>query len=147
MVTGVPVNDLLHRFGNHGLSHEEIVTVLTEYGILPRMIDMDEVFMADGVYFLTMPSLNIPRALHRVVAVSNDADDIIKVYDPNQGRPDKVFYEEDCLFRRMKGGSERVYYSDPIFLKPLRLHRGTEERLALYAQRALVSEEAVVQDS
>jgi hypothetical protein len=60
MVTGIPVLDLIDRFGNHGVGDDVTNTVLTEMGIYPVQMPCgldDPLLLLQGVYLVTVPSL------------------------------------------------------------------------------------------
>lgn len=131
MVTGIPVDDLIERFGNHGLSNEEEATVLTENGILPVPVHgMGDThpMIYFGVYFLTVPSLNIPGANHRIVSAISEDGKRWTSYDPNVGRKGKSYYPRNAFYSNRRPFS----YSEVTFLDPLRLHKGTQDRIARF---------------
>lgn len=133
MVTGVPVRDLMERFGNHGLDRETEETVLTEYGIYPEGLPIGMMWEFGGVRFVTVPSLNMPGHTHRIVIVQNEAADEWHVYDPNRGRAGVRHFPIRAFYR--KKPEPPVSYTEVTYLRPLRLHRGTEERISLYKNR------------
>lgn len=143
MVTGIPIADLVARFGEgHGLSVEEEITVLTEMGILPVAMpeQLGHWICGAGVYFVTTPSVNLMGSTHRVVIEQAIEDDDweLRVFDPNTGREGVVAHGPNALFkpRTMKT------YGDVTRLVPMRLHRGTEELLRLYEARTRQREAA-----
>lgn len=136
MVTGLPIGTLTDRFGEgHGLSSEEEITVLTEMGILPvAMPEQLGHWHSAGVYLVTTPSINLLGSTHRVVVQQalEDDDWVLRVFDPNVGREGVLAHGPNALFnpRTMKT------YGDVVKLVPMRLHKGTDERLRLYAARS-----------
>lgn len=136
MVTGVPVRELIDRFGNHGLSNEEQATVLTEMGIVPIPVPQSggaHPMPYGGANFITVPSLNIAGATH--LCVLEYQNDRWVLFDPNYGRKGKRHYSRKALY----SNRQEFSYSEVTYLHPLRLHRGTEERLDRYAKRRGVS--------
>lgn len=127
MVTGIPVNDLIARFGDVGMVDEDKATVLCEEGILP--VDVPQMGGAlhplpyAGTYLLSVPSLNIPGRGHSIVCTLDDDGDW-ELYDPNEGREGKAFYSRHGLM----AGEVKHYVA--TLLVPLPKHRATQERIA-----------------
>lgn len=127
MVTGIPVQDLIARFGDVGMTDEDKATVLCEEGILP--VDVPNMGGAmhplpyAGTYMLSVPSLNIQGRGHSIVCTL-DAEGDWALYDPNEGREGKQFYTRHGL---MAG---EVKHYTAILLIPLTKHRAHEGREA-----------------
>ena len=100
MVTGVPVEEYIERFGDTALGQNEETVALVENGIFPVAVPYyaPHPFPEFGVYFVTAPSVNTAGYLHRViVTVSEDGYD---VYDPNLNREGmKAYIDMDDLPR------------------------------------------------
>lgn len=130
MVTGIPVNNLLDRFGNHGLDREVKITVLSEMGIQATpMAEYVSPIIPKGVYFATVPSLNKQGHSHLCVVECDGA--LATIYDPNEGREGVTAYHKDG----MHGEAPFPRDYKLTLLEELRRHRGTEYRQALYKLR------------
>ncbi len=134
MVTGLPIEGLVGRFGDKGLSFDEEAVVLTELGILPvpKAGLASDLFPEQGVYLVTVPSLNFPGLNHRVVWMSDPGSGNFILLDPNEGRTDFEAYPRHCIHQNdgpLKG------YSEVTLLRVMRGHRGHQRREELYKQR------------
>ena len=103
MITGIPIESLIDRFGDHGLSMDEEVTVLVENKLWPyRNTECGpHPFPLEGVYLVTVPSLNLEGKLHRVVVDARTEG--YTVFDPNTGRDGRKAYSSDDV---MTGGMQ-----------------------------------------
>jgi hypothetical protein len=135
MVTGVPVAELIARFGDQGLYRLEEATVLTEYGILPEPASPEDGWRFPAVYLASVPSLNRPGYLHRIVVFAHVGQRAKewRVYDPNMGISGTHYHKVRAFYRRRK--EPPVVYCELTRLAVLWMHRGTAERLRLYAVR------------
>lgn len=115
MITGIPVADLVERFGNRGLAVDSKFTVLVEHGIWPvNTTFQSHPFDFCGVYIVGTCSLNRPGDMHCVV-VEADGDGY-RVHDPNKGREGKDWYrDEDVMSGRLSRCE--VYYLDTYMLR------------------------------
>lgn len=100
MVTGENIHQLIERFGDHGLSWHEIATVLIEHRLFPVEVHNTLAYgfphsHPDGVYFASLPSLNIQYGWHQVIVVIKNGQDWI--LDPNYGREGAKAYTSDML--------------------------------------------------
>lgn len=111
MVTGVPVQELIDRFGDRGLAIECEVAVLIENGIFPDMRFYIAPSFDKGFYLATAPSLNIPGGLHRVVVEVNEDYDFV-VHDPNTGRDGVKAYPPNAI----EGGEPSLCMMEAIGL-------------------------------
>lgn len=130
MVTGLPIERLVDRFGDRSLRDEDEATILTELGILPVPMSpymLENPMPLAGVYFLTTPSLNRPGDMHRVVA-HYAHEEGWTVFDPNEGRDGKQYWGRNAL----QVGP--FNFCEPIYLQPLHAHQGSLERRALYVR-------------
>lgn len=86
MVTGVPIETYIARFGEGPQSSEVEISALIESGIFPMAIPHGgpHPFPLAGVYLVSVPSLNLFGQLHRVVVEASRQTYL--VYDPNAGR-------------------------------------------------------------
>lgn len=128
MVTGVPVESLIERFGDTGLLFECEVVVLIENGIFPDTRYHSAPVYEQGFYLVTAPSLNRAGELHRVVVEVNKDDDFI-VHDPNTGRSGVRSYPPNA----MHGGEPGMYIIgsvglDTSMLRRLRLAGATNDQ-------------------
>lgn len=137
MVTGVPVEQLIGRFGDRGLGDMQEAIVLTEHGILP--VEQSgcgrERFDVFGVYLVTVPSLNHLGKNHRTVWMT-DGDEKFVLLDPNAGRVGVAAYPQDCVYDTeglLKG------YSEVTFLRVMPSHYGNEARRFRYSARKVVA--------
>ena len=133
MVTGVAVAELIERFGNHGLDRETEITVLTEYGIMPELLPEEHAWLFSGVYLMTVPSLNMLGHTHRIVVFEDVAANAWKIYDPNRTRRGVKHHSVRAFARKRQ--EPPVSYTEITYLRPLRLHRGSLDRVDLYAKR------------
>ncbi len=130
MVTGIPVNDLLDRFGNHALDLETKITVLSEMGIHTTPVEgRITPQIPPGVYFATFPSLNKTGKTHLCV-IQCDGNEA-QIFDPNEGREGVKHYH--CA--GMHGAAPYPTDYKLTLLESLRLHRGTAIRQSLYKVR------------
>ncbi len=96
MVSGRQIQEFIDQFGDGGLNMQQETVALIESRILPHVIQSDgfiHLFPTTGIYLVTVPSLNLPGMLHRVV-VDAKSDGYV-VYDPNHGRAVKAYSSED----------------------------------------------------
>ena len=133
MVTGVPIADLIERLGDRGLDRETETTILTEYGIFPELLPVEHVWLFSGVYLMTVPSLNLLGHTHRIVVFEDGENDLWKLYDPNRGRRGVRYHSVRAFGRKRQ--EPPVSYTEATYLRPLRLHRGTRDRMNLYVAR------------
>lgn len=96
MVTGVPVQHLIDRFGDIGLPLECEIAVLIENGIFPDVRYYLGTPFPKGFYLASAPSLNIPGALHRIIVEVNEEWDFV-VHDPNTGREGVKAYPPNAM--------------------------------------------------
>lgn len=133
MVTGIPIEDLIDRFGSAAAGDEIESIVLTELGILPvptQTIGGVCEMVRCGVYLMTVPSLNQPGKAHRVVSEATPKE--WRIYDPQFGREGRIGYDVDAF----NGSTPKLqHWSQAVFLHPMLGHRGNKERLALYRRR------------
>lgn len=115
MITGIPVPDLVERFGNRGLSFDAKATVLVEHGIWPvNTTFQPHPFDTCGVYIVGTCSLNWPGKMHCIVVEASG--DGYTVYDPNEGREGKESYQDEDI---MSGRISRceVFFLDTYTLR------------------------------
>ena len=142
MVTGVPVEDLIERFGDRGLAFPEEACVLIENGIFPvNTTGSHHEFALEGVYLVSTPSLNLPGKLHMVV-VEASADGYV-VYDPNTGREGVKAYHPNAI---MDGELARceVRYLDTQLLSGI---KGPETAELAQVKRKLEEAEALIKSN
>jgi hypothetical protein len=114
MITGIPVESLIERFGDNGLNWAQEVTVLVENKIWPhRNIDAGpHPFPLEGVYLATVPSLNIAGRSHRVVIDARSEG--YTLYDPNKGRHGRSVYESAGIMTGDISISEVTYLDTSV---------------------------------
>lgn len=108
MLLGVPVEKVTAIWGECGMTRAEV------YHALERCCCWWNAFLFDlmtvhGHYLVTVPSLNNPGGLHYVV-VRRDEDGE-RVFDPQRGRPGKLFYGEGG--QPIHGRSGLIYVAKP----------------------------------
>lgn len=93
MIAGCPVGVLMGMHDEYHATDLSIRQVLDRLGIPFRSFDSaDRVSLGDeGVFLVSVPSLNIQGGMHQVVIEMLDDGDW-RVYDPNQGRGDRLYY-------------------------------------------------------
>ena len=94
MLAGVSVEGVIEKYGHpDGVYEWEESSFAQRMGLDFIKYHTDKV--APGrVYLITVPSLNIPNSLHRVVVDYREAENPV-VLDPNMGKEGKAHY--DCL--------------------------------------------------
>lgn len=118
MVTGIPVESLVERFGDRGLAFDSKATVLVENKIWPvNTTFRDHPFDTCGVYLVGTCSLNLPGKMHCVVVEASS--DGYRVYDPNKGRQGKDFYVDDDIMNGRLSRCE-VFYLDTYILRNMK---------------------------
>lgn len=134
MVTGLDVQSIIARFGEAGINDDIEAIVLTESGIYPVAIP-ETAFMPalpfHGVYFATVPSLNIPGGAHRLVIEANPDEAEFEVHDPNAGREGKLFYPLNALTPDRDTRTLK-HYGGITYLRPMIGHVGSLDRVARY---------------
>lgn len=103
MVTGVDqqliIDEMAAHNGSCGGRHDEFKQWV-RMGYLPQCLPFSDLIAGHGKIMLaTVPSLNIEAGNHRIVL---DFRKSLTVYDPNQGREGRKFYDRD----RLRGFSE-----------------------------------------
>lgn len=132
MVTGIPIDELVARFGDLPLGDAEEAVVLTEMGILPVPIIALGGFPGlthAGAYFISVPSINRPGQAHRIVA---RAEPGWRIFDPQYGREGVNSYGPNA-FDDVDGCIK--HWSEAVFLHSMDAHKGTAERMDRYAAR------------
>lgn len=95
MVTGVDINEVWDRYP-FPLTPKQELTVLIEGRAWPiAQPPFDNQFPLCGIYLVSVPSLNVPGVLHRVVVVVGQTD--VTCLDPQSGREGRKFYSEDAF--------------------------------------------------
>lgn len=93
MITGCPVGVLMGMHDEYHATNLSVRQVLDRLGIPFRSFDSaDRVSLGDeGVFLVSVPSLNIQGGMHQVV-IEMLGDGDWRVYDPNQGRGGRLYY-------------------------------------------------------
>lgn len=95
MVAGADVNDVWARYP-FPLTPKQELTVLIEGRAWPiAQPPFDNQFPLCGTYLVSVPSLNVPGVLHRVVVLVGQTE--VTCLDPQRGRKGKLFYTEDAF--------------------------------------------------
>lgn len=130
MVTRHDVYDIIARYGNRPLGWQSEVAFLVENYIFPLEVSGNKVadyFDLQGLYLASVPSLNLPGEMHRVVVFVDVSGPYLM--DPNRGREGVMCYEP----LDVQAGRARVFdvaYLDMHVLQELKSHRyaaSTEE--------------------
>lgn len=139
MVTGVPIKDLIDRWGSEGLGSGRENVTLTELGLLPEIVTLNNYGMEYlweydeySVYMATVPSLNIVGGSHRVVITLGEHNEV-QLFDPNFGRPGANAWETGSILGIK--GFNRLPIHQVTRLFPMACHNGNTARKALYDNR------------
>jgi hypothetical protein len=98
MVLGAPVVEVIAKYHDRYVRGEKLPHILLEAGIAfetfcslggPSIGDLD-----DGLYLMSVPSLNIQAGMHEVVLEVYDQGDV-RIHDPNRGKEGKRYYTAD----------------------------------------------------
>lgn len=103
MALDVPVEQVIAKFGDRGMSHQEFLAAIAACGFLHNQFLFGSLIIS-GLYWLTVPSLNNRAGSHKVL-VDYNADmgcSGFTVYDPST----KETYRPD--------GSDLLSWSNPI---------------------------------
>ncbi len=106
MLLGVPVSEVIAIYGDGGMSNIEIHLALKQCRFVWNALVYPDLLWA-GYYLVSTPSLNIPGGMHCVILESEEGDGIPKVYDPNNGKDGKRFYEKGT--NDVRSWSEVIY--------------------------------------
>ena len=83
--------DIIRQFHDRFMAHEtEIGGYLDEKGVPTTTGLATDRMDWDGVYLISVPSLNKQALMHLLVA--DTRADEVRVYDPNAGKPGKRYY-------------------------------------------------------
>lgn len=108
MLFEVTVEDLIERFGNHGLSFDEKAVVMVEHQVFPVITTTERHPLREpGIYFVGCGSLNHPGKMHCVLVEVKDGE--YHVYDPNEGRDGKDCYVANDIL------TGKMYLADVTF--------------------------------
>lgn len=95
MVTGASVSELWARYP-FPLTPKQELTILVEGRAWPvAQQPFTNQFPLYGTYLVSVPSLNVPGVLHRVVVLVGETE--VVCLDPQRGREGKLFYTEDSF--------------------------------------------------
>lgn len=95
MLNGKSVEEMWDRYP-FPLTPKEELTILIESRLWPVcQQQFANQFPLCGVYLVSVPSLNVAGANHRVVVTVGEAD--VVCYDPQNGREGKKFYSMDAF--------------------------------------------------
>lgn len=103
MCLGVPVQDVVSRFGGAAMNQSKLLSALDQCGVFFNPF-MFGTLVADGYYFAVVPSLNHRGGFHQVLFEWRLGK--LRVFDPAMG----VRYSED--------GSDMISWSDLVFFHP-----------------------------
>jgi hypothetical protein len=106
MALGVPVSEIIEKYGDAPLNQYYLTQILTETGICWNQFVFGKMLF-DGWYFAAVPSLNFSGGAHQIL-IHQSFTGMLHVIDPSQ----KVKYRED--------GSDLISWSDltPFTLPP-----------------------------
>jgi hypothetical protein len=108
MIAGIPVSEVIAKYGGEGKDHYQIMDMLCGYSIHFASIVPSVILPINTAYMVTVPSLNIKGALHEMVVTWSE--DGLRVYDPIDGRENKLAYNKD--------GSDLSGFHDVIICVP-----------------------------
>lgn len=97
MVLSVPCQIMIDKFHErYRYKGENIKSIMEEAGIgYEAFGGLDHVGIADlsdGVYWVTVPSLNIPGGYHQVLIEITDGGDMWCLHDPQRGKEGILYY-------------------------------------------------------
>ena len=91
MLLGVPAEKVIEEFHDDYRSGKaEIDKYLKMYGINAQPVLSNSVIEWDKLYLIVVPSLNKLAHAHEII-VDTRGDDP-KIFDPNMGKPEKLYY-------------------------------------------------------
>lgn len=82
MCLGLPAEDVIHRYGDLGMSHRELLSALEECRVLHNLLVFPTLIVT-GWYFATTPSLTRPGGSHQILIHFDHDDGSMRVVDPN----------------------------------------------------------------
>lgn len=96
MLADISLEFLIEKFPqfNEGITLQEIKYVLT-YLFVDYIHYVDPAQYYGRVYLLSIPSLNLPNKSHCII--TDYREKYWKVYDPNEGYPDRKVYTPEIL--------------------------------------------------
>lgn len=116
MITGVPIEKLVDRFGDNPLGFDEAATVLVEHGIFPtNTTGCPHQFLFPGFYLVACASKNFLGLTHQII-VKADEDGYV-VYDPQQGREGKEVWTGDDIMQEKMARAEVLYLDTDVLRK------------------------------
>lgn len=117
MITGVPVEKLVERFGDEAIGFDQAATVLVEHGIFPiKTTDCPHPFMFEGAYMVACCSKNFAGLSHQLVVEASREGYV--VHDPQKGRDGKLYWTgEDIMSGEMS--KTEVLWLDYDILKDM----------------------------
>ncbi len=113
MVTGVSVFDIIDHFqSKDGLTLQQQHDWLCQQGwtleYFKPLAKYD--FPYEGLYIVSVPSLNCLGRTHRIVVIVDwSSDNDWNVYDPNEGRGSKNYYTRDAIRKGTCSFSESTF--------------------------------------
>lgn len=117
MITGLSVDDMIDRFGDHALGFDETATVLAEHGLFPHNTSSGpHRYPFVGWYLVACASKNLPGQAHQVLVYADGEG--YTVYDPQEGREGKKFWSGDELLGGKMPEVETLYI-DPSVLRKI----------------------------
>jgi len=84
MALGVPVSEVIDRWGGEALNQQTLTSILTECKVVWNQMVFGT-FIFDGWYFISVPSRNHPGGAHQILVRWSSSKGCISVLDPAQG--------------------------------------------------------------
>lgn len=110
MVTGADINELHEKYP-YALPDDTAIKILVEHKVFPQYTTYPHLFPVQGLYLMTVPSLNKKACNHCVVVDASESGFVL--YDPQTDREGKEWYPEDYLHN----GLENTFsYSNVCFM-------------------------------
>lgn len=107
MALRVPVEQVIERFGDGGMSHQQFLIALETCHFTYNQFMLGSL-IASGWYFLTVPSLNLRGGHHKVLVH----------YDADLGCSGFTVLDPSTLQTYQPDGSDLVSWSSPVLFIP-----------------------------
>lgn len=113
MIVGAPAQYIIDKFHDRYYKHgEPISRFLLELGVEYEAFNtLDRTsIIEEGVYLVTVPSLNIQGGQHQIVIVTDDT--LYRVFDPQMGNPGALYYTANAKAKdQLEGAVQLRSYS------------------------------------
>jgi len=91
MASGKTIEEVIEAVGSKALTIQEEVSFYIQNEIEFNQLLYTTMF--NGLYAVTVPSLNLKNEFHRILVRCFNGD-ILEILDPNDGRDGKKFYDQ-----------------------------------------------------